>query len=240
MDQEKIGQIIKEIRKKNQLTQQEFAEQFGVTYQAVSKWENGKNLPDITILKEICHKYDLDINEFLIGKPSKQLKKRRKLICSITIALILLFLLCFLLIKINRNSNFEFKTISYHCDNFNIAGSIAYNQNKSSIYISHITYCGKEDETVYETIRCTLYETHGNTQTKITECNHKNNKKVTLETFLKDVNFSVNNDTKTCNFYTKNSLYLEIAANDAEGKTTTYKIHLNLKENCPDQNSTSR
>ena len=41
MDQEKIGKLIKVIRKKNNLTQAEFAEKYGVTYQAVSKWENG-------------------------------------------------------------------------------------------------------------------------------------------------------------------------------------------------------
>ncbi len=41
MDQELIGKFIKEIRKKNNLTQQEFATKYKVTYQAVSKWENG-------------------------------------------------------------------------------------------------------------------------------------------------------------------------------------------------------
>ena len=57
MDQEKIGNIIKELRKKNNLTQQNLADQLGVTYQAVSKWENGKNIPDIAILKEISKLY---------------------------------------------------------------------------------------------------------------------------------------------------------------------------------------
>ena len=54
MDQEKIGKLIKEIRTSQKLSQQKFAEKYGVTYQAVSKWENGKNMPDITILKQIC------------------------------------------------------------------------------------------------------------------------------------------------------------------------------------------
>ena len=44
MNQDKISKLIKELRKKNNLTQNEFAKQFNVTYQAVSKWENGKNL----------------------------------------------------------------------------------------------------------------------------------------------------------------------------------------------------
>ena len=49
MDQEKIGNFIKEIRKKNNLTQKDLADKYNVTYQAVSKWENGKNMPDIWI-----------------------------------------------------------------------------------------------------------------------------------------------------------------------------------------------
>ena len=56
-ENEKIGNIIKELRKKNNLTQQNLADQLGVTYQAVSKWENGKNIPDIAILKEISKLY---------------------------------------------------------------------------------------------------------------------------------------------------------------------------------------
>ena len=61
MNQEKIGNLIKEIRKKNNLTQAEFAERYGVTYQAVSKWENGKNIPDIMLLKQISEDFDTPI-----------------------------------------------------------------------------------------------------------------------------------------------------------------------------------
>lgn len=41
MDQEKIGKFIKDIRLKENLSQQKFAQKYNVTYQAVSKWENG-------------------------------------------------------------------------------------------------------------------------------------------------------------------------------------------------------
>ena len=76
MDQEKVGKKIKEIRQKQNLSQQKFAELYGVTYQAVSKWENGKNMPDITILKQICEDNNIDINTLLETKsPKRNLKK---------------------------------------------------------------------------------------------------------------------------------------------------------------------
>ena len=63
MDQEKFGKLIKEIRKKNNLTQKQFADKYNVTYQAVSKWENGKNLPDITLIKQIANDYNISVDK---------------------------------------------------------------------------------------------------------------------------------------------------------------------------------
>ena len=88
MDQNKVGNLIKELRKKSGLTQEKFATKYGVTYQAVSKWENGKNIPDIALLKEICNDYDININDLLDGKNSEnnQSKKVKVIIrtsCSI-------------------------------------------------------------------------------------------------------------------------------------------------------------
>lgn len=73
MDQEKIGKLIKEIRKKNNLTQAEFAEKYGVTYQAVSKWENGKNIPDVSLLKEISKDFNVNIEDLLEGRVSSKI-----------------------------------------------------------------------------------------------------------------------------------------------------------------------
>ena len=77
MDQKRIGNLIKELRKKNNLTQEKFAEKYGVTYQAVSKWENGKNIPDISLLKQICDDYDININDLLEGKNSENNQSKK-------------------------------------------------------------------------------------------------------------------------------------------------------------------
>ena len=134
MDQEKIGKTIKEIRQKKKLSQQKFADLYGVTYQAVSKWENGKNMPDITILKQICEDNNIDLNTLLENK--KQKKKLKPII--ITSIIIILIITIIILIITGQNESFKFKTLSASCNNFKLYGSLAYNDSKSSIYISNI------------------------------------------------------------------------------------------------------
>ncbi len=62
MQEEKFGKLIREIRKKNHLTQKDLADKYHVTYQAVSKRENGKNLPDITLMKQISDDFNVSID----------------------------------------------------------------------------------------------------------------------------------------------------------------------------------
>ena len=68
MNQEKIGKFIAECRKKKKLTQSELAESLGVTDRSVSNWENGKNMPDLSLFKPLCAKLDITINELLSGE----------------------------------------------------------------------------------------------------------------------------------------------------------------------------
>ena len=54
MDNLKIGQYIQHLRKSASMTQKELADRLNISYQAVSKWENGDSLPDTGILAELC------------------------------------------------------------------------------------------------------------------------------------------------------------------------------------------
>ena len=132
----------------------------------------------------------------------------------------------------NKNNNFEFKTISTSCSNFNTYASIAYNNNKSHLHLSNINYCGGEDNNYYVKIECTLYEIDNNTKKKVSSYNYQNKESITLEQFLKNVNFNIDHYSKNCRIYKENGLNLEIEATDENSQTTIYKIPLIMEENC--------
>ena len=68
MNQEKIGKFIAECRKEKNLTQEQLSEILGVSSKSVSRWENGKTLPDYTILDSLCNALEISINEFYYGE----------------------------------------------------------------------------------------------------------------------------------------------------------------------------
>ena len=68
MNQQKIGSFLKTLRNEKGITQENLAEQFGVSSRTVSRWENGNNMPDISILVEIAEFYDVDIREIIDGE----------------------------------------------------------------------------------------------------------------------------------------------------------------------------
>lgn len=68
MDQIKIGAFIAERRKAKGLTQMQLAERLGITDRAVSKWENGRSLPDSGIMLELCEILEISVNELLCGE----------------------------------------------------------------------------------------------------------------------------------------------------------------------------
>ena len=122
-----------------------------------------------------------------------------------------------------HDDSFTFKTVSSNCSNFEISGSIAYNKNKSYLYISNIDYCGGTDNNLYKKIECLLYEEHGMV---------KKHSSIKLNEFLKDVNFSIDNFAKECKNIEKSNITLEITATDEEDKTTIYKVPLSMNKSC--------
>ena len=68
MDQVKIGQFIKAVRKEKNLTQREVAEQLLISEKTVSKWETGNGLPEVSLMKPLCDLLGISLNEFFSGE----------------------------------------------------------------------------------------------------------------------------------------------------------------------------
>ena len=68
MNQEKIGKFIAYLRKEKNMTQLELAEKLGIPDRAISKWENGRGMPDLSHIQLLCEILDISINELLNGE----------------------------------------------------------------------------------------------------------------------------------------------------------------------------
>ncbi|MBE6160501.1 MAG: helix-turn-helix domain-containing protein [Lactobacillales bacterium] len=79
MNQEKIGKFILECRKSKKLTQFELAEKLGVTDKSISNWENGRNMPDLSLFKPLCEILDISINDLISGEKVSKDKYQEKL-----------------------------------------------------------------------------------------------------------------------------------------------------------------
>lgn len=110
MNQIKIGNFIKELRKERGFTQEQLAEQFCVSRRTVSRWETGSNLPDLTILVEMADYFNVELRELLDGerKSTKIDKELEKTV-----------------LKVADYSNQEKKTLTKRMHLLFIAGLIA-------------------------------------------------------------------------------------------------------------------
>lgn len=128
MDFKKIGCFLKKLRQEKGVTQEQLAEDFGVSSRTVSRWETGTNMPDITILVQIAEYYDVDINEILNGERKSEsmdskLKEtllkvadyseleKKKALQAGNVAFILMFAICTAIIAIQMVLTVDLKFV---------------------------------------------------------------------------------------------------------------------------------
>lgn len=73
MNQIKIGEFLKELRKEKGITQEQLAEQFNVSRRSVSRWETGNNMPNLDTLIEMADYYKIDLRELLDGERKSEI-----------------------------------------------------------------------------------------------------------------------------------------------------------------------
>ena len=243
MNQEKIGKFIYEQRKKLNLTQKELADKLSVTSQAISKWENGRGIPDIEMLNELSKIFNVDIKNILNGEKeaetqTEEIPKKNKKNIYIIIELVIIAILLIILL-VPKQDNFSFHALTSENSCFGVKGVIAYNKNKKSIYISNIE-CSNEEVKEYLDIECILYESVDNIDNKIQEYgslsefdSYDINKTKTLNELLSNVEFNIDNYECSCNnIITCNNLYIRINALNIDNKVITYNIPIELENNC--------
>ena len=78
MNQVKIGEFLRELRKGKGLTQEQLAEQFNISRRSVSRWETGSNMPDVVLLIEIADFFEVDIREIIDGERKSENMDKEK------------------------------------------------------------------------------------------------------------------------------------------------------------------
>ena len=85
MDAYKIGKLIAKKRKELHLTQQALADQLSVTNKAISKWERGQGVPDISLLKDLAHILGITVDELLEGEQEEVISQSEDVIYHFTV-----------------------------------------------------------------------------------------------------------------------------------------------------------
>ena len=78
MNQEKTGAFIAKRRKELNLTQKELADKLGITDRVVSKWENGRCMPDLSLLQPLSRTLGVGVNDLLSGEIISEEEYRKK------------------------------------------------------------------------------------------------------------------------------------------------------------------
>ena len=78
MNQQKMGEFLKHLRKEKGLTQEQLAEHFYVSSRTVSRWETGSNMPDVSMLIDLADFYDVDIREIIDGERKSENMDKEK------------------------------------------------------------------------------------------------------------------------------------------------------------------
>lgn len=78
MTNEKIGSFIAAMRKERNMTQEQLAEKLGISNRSISRWENGKTMPDWSLMESICRELNVSMSELLRGEKEAQTMEVRE------------------------------------------------------------------------------------------------------------------------------------------------------------------
>lgn len=95
----RIGQMIKNLRKEHEMTQEELADVFSVTRQTISNWENEKSYPDLQTLVDMSDRFEISLDVMLKedGSMVKRIDKDRKILKCIKVGVLVILVIAVIL-----------------------------------------------------------------------------------------------------------------------------------------------
>lgn len=236
MDCKKIGEYIQRKRREAGMTQVELGNKLGVTSKAVSKWECGVALPDVSLFSDLASVLEIDILDLLNGEDNKKdLNEKNKniLIIFLLIFLVLLICLCLFLSTffINNYNKVHIYDLSSERNDFYVDGKVIITGDKNYLFISKIRFVSKEEtDLIY--ISNYDYEVYYNDRFLFksdlnSKLNSKNIDDISLKNFLNSICFFIDLDD---DFRLNKNSYFSLRLNYSIGESddVVYDVKLLL------------
>lgn len=190
MKKDSIGTIIKNIRKDNNLSQQQFSEILGLNNSTISKWEHDLITPDITYLKIISEKFDIPLDKLINGEITP--KNQKLFILSIIFILIIETITIIILgLKLFKKEEIVFYTITSDNKELVLNGNAIYLKDKLYLNINNIEYLysdlGTSSDKIPEKITITLLKNNRAIENEYIENNNNEN----IEDLLSKIEFNI-------------------------------------------------
>lgn len=255
MDLIKIGKFIALKRKDKGLTQEQFAEQLGISGKSVSKWERGLNLPDMDKLDKVCELLNTNIVDLLNGEDISlnldnisdmsfidvikyYIKKSKKvyIFIALFVLLILTSVFSFLFVFNNFNKN-QIYTIRSLDEQYEINGYLIFNQDRNIFIINDLSFqgdvVGTSDEPRLKLINIFIVYEDKNLMS-YTE-NVEDNKSNQLSSVLDSLSFSIDDDKQSnsniINYKSNlSNIKLKFEYLTIDDKTDCIEVDMNFEE----------
>ena len=162
MDLNKVGTFIANLRKEKNLTQAELGELLGVNDKTVSRWETGKNAPDISMLNDLSEKLDISVKELLNGE--RNLEKdiniealkyynnrgKKRVLISAIISILVILLISILFFSINKYNQYKLFKVYSDNNSLSLDGIVVLNPHRNIIVLKNIVYYDYNEGTIDE------------------------------------------------------------------------------------------
>ena len=170
MNQEKIGEFIAKLRKEKNMTQEELGNILGVTGKAVSRWETGNGVPDISIVNNVSEVLEVTTTELLNGErvtslknknldeitensidfyKSKLIKKFKKVLVILLSIIFALTSILLLIFYVNNYNKYQLYRISSGTSKVSLSGILSINNDRNTLVISKLNYMDNNIGNIY-------------------------------------------------------------------------------------------